>query len=115
MAQSDAALVIVGIGGKGSMTSATIQRMKDAPRTLLHLNPLAELLLCVDGYDNDARSLWDIPEVADYIRRYARAAGLNDWTGRLFKRLDEGSKALLIACDAIDRPHPFKLDICGDP
>src|SRR5690242_12312506 len=106
--------VIVGIGGKGQFSDATLRRMRDAPRQMLRHNPHAELALFVSGYDDDPRSLWHIPEAADYIRRFAKASGLHDWTGSLFKALHEHSKGLLIACDAIDKPHPFGVDIVPD-
>jgi hypothetical protein len=34
----------------------------------------------VSGYDDDPRELWEIPEVRDYVQRWARMVGLNDFT-----------------------------------
>ena len=101
--------IVIGIGGKGQFGDQTLRQMRDAPRQLLQHNPKAEICLWIDGYDDDPRELWNIPEAADYIRRYAKASGLHDWTSRLFRALHEHSKGLLIACDAIDQPHPFAL------
>lgn len=100
---------VIGIGGRGYFTEATLRKMKDAPRLVLQQSPRVEITLMIDGYDDDPRELWQIPEAVDYVRRYAKASGLHDWTGRLFRALHEHSKGLLIACDAIDKPHPFRI------
>jgi hypothetical protein len=97
--------VVICIGGKRYLGAGTLRSMKGVPSMVLRDQPKATLRLTIDGYNGHP---WEIPEVADYIRRYAAAAGLRDWTGRLFKALDESSRALLIACDAIDKPHPFE-------
>lgn len=113
--KNDPALVVVQIGDKKHLDDRTLREMQGAPAMVLQRYPQALVMLNIDGYDDDPRSLWDIPEVAAYIRRYAAASGLRDWTGRLFAMLDETSKGLLIECNAIDKPHPFKTNIVPDP
>lgn len=103
--------VFLGIGGKGHLDDATLRKMQDAPRMVHAAHPNAEITLFIDGYDNDPRELWQIEEVVQYIRRFARASGLHDWKGELFLVLDSVSKGLLIACDAIDKPHPYKVEL----
>jgi hypothetical protein len=114
MPDPDPALVVVAFGGRGHLDAATLRQMQGAPAMAHARYPKATLLLSVDGYDDDPRSLWDIPEAAAFVRRFAKAAGLRDWRGSLFQALDETSRGLLIACDAIDKPHPFTLNIVPD-
>lgn len=101
---------IIQIGGKGSLTDKTLRKMAPAVRKILAHSPGAEVMLSIDGYDDDPRELYEIPETRDYLRRYARASGLHDWTGPLFQALDESTKGLLIAADAIDKPHPYRTE-----
>ena len=108
------ALVIVAFGGKGHLDDATLRHMSGAPAMVHARHPGASIELTMDGYDDDPRSLWDIPEAAAYVRRYAKAAKLTDWRSSLFQALEETTKGMLIACDAIDKPHPYTLNIVPD-
>lgn len=114
-ASNDFGLVMIEIGGKGHLDEHTLLEMASAPAMAHAQYPAAPILLSLSGYDQDPRSIWDIPEAADYVRAYARAAGLCDWRSSLFKALDETTAGLLIACDAINKPHPFTVNIVPDP
>jgi hypothetical protein len=113
--KTEPAIVVIVIGDKEHLDNHTLYEMAPGPAHLHTRYPDATILLTLDGYDDDPRSLWDIPEAADYIRRFARAAKLTNWRSPLFRALEEASRGLLIACDAIDKPHPFRLDIVPDP
>ena len=39
--------------------------------------PNSGFYLQIAGYDNDPREPWEFPEVARYVRRFARTAGLD--------------------------------------
>lgn len=47
-----------------------------------------------DGYDDDPRELWPVPEVARFIRLWAFATGL---------------------CEALSPGHPFTVDVRTSP
>lgn len=111
---SEYAVAVIEFGGKDHLTDQILQEMCGAPAMVHAHYPQALIMLAIRGYDNDPRSLWDIPEVASYIRRFAREAKLTDWRSPLFQALEETSRGLLIACDAINKPHPFTLNIVPD-
>jgi hypothetical protein len=108
-------MVVIEFGGAGHLDDRTLQEMCSAPAMVHAQYPDAPIVLSLSGFDDDPRSLWDIPEAAAYIRAYARAAKLTDWRGPLFQALDETSRGLLVACDAIDKPHRFTVNIVPDP
>jgi hypothetical protein len=39
----------------------------------------ATYMVQISGYDEDSRELWEIPEVRDYVQRWARMVGLDDF------------------------------------
>jgi hypothetical protein len=114
-APNDYGLILIEIGGAGHLDEFTLLEMASAPAMAHTRYPDAPILLSLSGYDQDPRSIWDIPEAADYVRAYARAAGLYDWHSSLWKALDETTRGLLIACNAINKPHPFTINIVPDP
>lgn len=103
------AAVLVEFGSRGDLSDATITEMKDAPRLCVQYYPGRPLLISIGGFDDDPRELWDIPEVADYVRRFAMASGLHDWRTRTFDALDEQCKGLLVMCGAVDPGHPYSF------
>lgn len=104
---SETAAVIVEFGRRGVLTDEVIAEMRHAPRMVTEVYPGKPLMIAIGGYDEDPRRLWEIPEVVDYIRRYAKASGLSNWRDPLFAALEDESKFLLIKCDAVMQPHPF--------
>lgn len=107
--------VFIEIGGRGHLSEDTLREMARAPGLVHETYPQAVIQLTLGGYDDDPRSIWDIPEAAQYVRWFAALSGLADWHGGLFKALDSASKAVLIRCRAIREPHPFRVDIVPDP
>jgi hypothetical protein len=65
--------------------------------------PAAEIYFGIDGYDDDPRPLWHIPEVPSYVAEWARLAGIDTlaaatavpWVSR------RESIALLANCGAL--------------
>jgi hypothetical protein len=104
-----AAIVVIGGKEDNGLTDATVRKMREAPAMVHSRHPNAKIMLCVNGYDDDPRELYDIPEAADYVRRFAAASGLHDWTTPLFQALDEQTIGMLVLCDAIDKPHPYEV------
>lgn len=102
--------ILCELGDKLHLSEAEAHK---AGRDLLNmmLNSEGPVSLMIGGYDDDPRSLWEIPEVAQYLRWAVAAAHLQDWTSPLFQRLREPTMALLVQCDAIDRPHPYRAEI----
>jgi len=97
--------------GDSKLDDKMLQDMAPGPGLAHAAYPKARILIMIGGFDEDPRSLWDIPEVVDYVQRFARAAGLHDWRSSLFNALDEETKALLLKCGAVQEPHPFKVVI----
>lgn len=68
------------------------------------MNPTATLAVLIDGYEDDARELYDVPEVMGFLREFlAHLAPLmpqREW----MPRLDYSCRALLLlAAGVIDR------------
>jgi hypothetical protein len=104
-------VAMIEIGSRGHLSDADLAKMAGYPAWLHATLPDLPINLSIGDYDDDDPELWDIPEVVDYLRRYARASGLHDWKGALFQALSEGSKTLLLLADAIDKPHPYDVTI----
>lgn len=71
------------------------------------MQPSASLSFFIGGYDTDKRELWEIPEVMEYIRAFAEAAGLRNWKAPIITRLDEESVGLLVLSNSFAPGHPF--------
>jgi hypothetical protein len=104
------ALVAIEIGD-ANLSAEVLREMAVAPSLVYRKHPGSPIALLISGFDDDPRSLWDIPRVAEYVRVFAREAGLADWRGLLFQALVEESRAVLIQCRAIDEPHPFRVEV----
>jgi hypothetical protein len=66
--------------------------------------PAIEHMLCVAGYDDDTRELWDIPEAREFIRNFAGFVALarpgvplEAW------KLDRESLVLILVCTGLGR------------
>lgn len=63
----DMSIAAVEIGKKGKLNA---QHASDAAKALLSIRdkyPAAEILLSIDGYDDDPRALWEVSEVRNFI------------------------------------------------
>lgn len=67
----DFTALMIGVGGH-----LTPQDARDAAMAWrgLRLLDVRNIYINVHGYDDDPRQLWDIPEVASYVRKWARKA-----------------------------------------
>lgn len=76
--------------------------------------PSAQFLLSIDGYDEDERELWEIPEVMRYIKRWAQAARLTDGYAPILQRIHDDTIGLLVLADAFGIHHPYHVnkDVC---
>jgi hypothetical protein len=105
----DHTLIAIEIGGKDHLThEALLQAGLGLFAAAVRVTNPAVLLM-VFGYDDDPRELHEIPEAADYIREFAKLTTMNNHNSKWFKMLVEDSKAVLLACDAVDKPHPYTV------
>jgi len=102
-------LITIVIGTRDQLTKREADSAGKAFRTLRSRHPYSRILLCIPGYDQDPRELWDFPEVCKYVRRFSRAAGLNDWRAASEVPWADPSwgVAFLAACGAFGDDHPF--------
>lgn len=70
----------------------------------------ADLAFSIGGYDDDKRELWQIPEVMEYVRQFAKAGGLDHWRNPVITRLNQESIALLVLSNSFAPDHPFKVE-----
>lgn len=98
---SDFDAVFCVVGGASDLSDDTLANV------LKHLNGTvrtstradARIHLALDGYDDDSRELWEIPEVKNYIRRLI--LGLDP---EVMSRLDPLSRILGSVCCGMLRP-----------
>lgn len=74
----DAGMCIMEIGERGQLTRQQARRMGTQWRKLVQRHPDGVFWFSVDGYGDDPRELWEIPEVVRYVRQWARFAGMDD-------------------------------------
>jgi hypothetical protein len=61
----------------------------------LKIEPTTAITLGFGGYDDDARELWEIPEVCAYVRKFCAKTKAHE-----HKQLDPQSRNWLLACGA---------------
>jgi hypothetical protein len=96
----EGAIVNLVIGTRDKLTVAEARAAGDKYREIIHRYPKAEIYLCLLGYDDDPRELPHIEDVARYIRRFAKFAGINDFETAFAGPIGEMGAALLAACGA---------------
>ena len=69
--------VVFTMGMRDELTKKEADRLAMAWRETSMRFPNSGFYLQIAGYDNDPRELWEFPEVARYVRRFARTAGLD--------------------------------------
>ena len=67
------------------------KRHVDLIKTLCTENTTAAITLTIDGYDDDPRDLWNIPEAADYILLFASVIRAIGYPPKFMERLSEAS------------------------
>lgn len=98
-AARDFADIFCVVGGKGHLDDRV------RADVLAHLNGIVlthttgTVHLVVEGYDDDARELWQIPEVREYLRRLVLALD-----PVVIDRLDAHSRTIAQVCCGLLRP-----------
>ena len=71
-------VVCVEIGSRGHLSRADAKRGVVTWKKAQRSQPGARFTFAIAGYDDDPRALWEIPEVAAYVRRWAELVGITD-------------------------------------
>lgn len=66
------------IGERGHLTQQGAQRMGTQWRKFAQRYPDGVFGFSIEGYGDDPRELWEIPEVVGYVQQWARHAGMDD-------------------------------------
>jgi hypothetical protein len=91
--------IIAQIGERGALTSDRASVAATAIVDARRIYPDATLTLCMDGYDDDPREIWQVPEAKAFVRRVMAevfAALGRDAMDRL--NLDPQTNALVGVC-----------------
>ena len=92
-------LQILIIGAKDDLTEFRARKAAAEWKHSAASKQIERLMICVDGYDDDSRELWMIPEVCAYVCDFARYAGITLEQAIKFIP-DECGAGLLAACGA---------------
>lgn len=106
-AASDYAAFVIQAGAPGALDEAHARETADATVIARQNFPKAQISWWVDGYDDDPRELWQIPEVAAQIRRCARLVGWVDGFTLPREALAPHLIVLLVKCNCFPNGHPF--------
>jgi hypothetical protein len=87
------------VGGKGHLDAATLAEMAGHLNATVRDHTTGTVHLVVDGYDDDEREVWQIPEVRDYLCRL-----INRLDIAVLQRLDEHTRAIVAVCFGLLRP-----------
>src|SRR5215475_9518434 len=68
--------VLVEIGARGKLFSQDAEHAAAMWKDLQHKAPKAFFKICIGGYDDDPRQIWEIPEAAAYVRTWAQLVGI---------------------------------------
>jgi len=63
--------ILMVIGGKSDLSAKRAIESAEQVKVIAEYYPDASLSLHLDGFDDDPRELWDIPEAARFIRQFA--------------------------------------------
>lgn len=97
MREFDAIFCVVG--GRDNLSDDTLNEVLKHLNTTVRTSTTGLIHLALDGYDDDSRELWEIPEVKDYIRRLILGLDLE-----VMSRLDPMSRILGSVCCGMLRP-----------
>ena len=70
--------VTVHIGARGSLSKGQARIAGKVWREAVQRHPKAMFVLVLNGYAEDPREIWEIPEAARYVRWWAMYAGMDD-------------------------------------
>ena len=91
------------IGHWGGLTAEAAERTAAKWSLVLLHTPKSEHSIMIGGYDEDPRQLWEIPEVCDYMRRFASIVcavtrrPITKWN------LDHSSLAMMALCCGVGK------------
>ena len=74
----DHVLMPIMIGERGSLSKAGARTAARTWRELTTRYPKGMFVICLLGYDQDPREIWEIPEACGYVRWWATYAGMDD-------------------------------------
>lgn len=63
--------IVMVIGGKSDLSAALAIRQAHYVKVIAETYPDATISLHLDGFDDNLRELWDIPEAAQFIQWFA--------------------------------------------
>jgi hypothetical protein len=93
------------IGDKGHLTERDARLAADAWNAMVRRG-VKSIYVFVDGYEDDARPLWDVTEVAAYIRLWAGYVGLKEWGEAARGPLHPDCLPLLALCGVFGSIRP---------
>lgn len=113
----DYALIALEIGCKGDLTTDNAIKWGKAFHLARVRHPTSPIAFCIGGYDDDPREIYNIPEVARYIRIFAMAANLTDWRDAIKIPWEPSyaSLAVLQMCGVFASDSPIKVNVPTNP
>jgi hypothetical protein len=91
MTPDDYDAILMVIGSKGDLSARRAGESAVSVKLIAERYPDASLSLHIDGFDDDPRELWEIPEAARFIRWFAMALESKGLPPRFHARLAEES------------------------
>jgi hypothetical protein len=111
----EGALVNLIIGERGRLAAAEARAAGVKYREIIRRAPRVSVYLCLLGYDDDPRELPHIEDVARYIRRFAKFAGIDNFEAALAGPIGEMGAALLGACGAFGAEVRQQIEVPAMP
>lgn len=101
---ADVPVMVVQVGERGQLDT---KHASDAAQGILKARetyPAATIVLVVNGYDEDKRELWDVPEVCDYMVELFDKV-FADWPegGLADLNLEPNSMTMVLVCTGVMR------------
>jgi hypothetical protein len=108
-------MINLTIGTRDKLTGAQARAAADKYQEIVNRYPKAIICVSLLGYDEDPRELFHIEDVARYIRRFAKFAGINDFEAALRGPLREIGTAFLGACGVFGEDIKRKIKVPSPP
>jgi hypothetical protein len=103
-------LVVIQIGSPEQLDAASLSEAIAVFILAAGRYPAAKLAVTVGGYDEDPRSVWEIPEAAARFRAFADGCFVSAFDP-LVGRLEDTSIATFVQCGAWPGGHPWRVEI----
>jgi hypothetical protein len=98
----------VVIGMRGSLTRAECRRSAAAYRKLA-ARPNVSVAIAMAGWDEEFADLPEIPEAREYVRKWARFAGVDTLAKAKASPLHEASVGMIAACGGLTDVDPASV------